>query len=245
MKKIYSLLLLSLLYIPANAMAESRIFDPNVNKGEVTIDANGEFQEDNGKGLVLGDRNFYRGEVDYGVTDSFGLGVIGLGGDSNGNYEHEATGVQATFQFAEQTNENPVASAFRIEYDLASKSSVDDNISGLLLFAHKGAKWDYRLDVGLDYGDTIGSNDKDASGDIRASIDYVLSPMFRPGVEYYNNSGSISNFDFDNQVSTIGPVIYGDLPYNFSYEVGYLFGLSDNTPDSTVKGDIKYHLKLN
>ena len=70
-------------------------------------------------------------------------------------------------------------------------------------------------------------------------------PQFEPGFEAYGELGEVSDFlPSDEQDHRIGPVIFGALPITpttkIQYELGYLFGLTDGSPDGTLRWQLEY-----
>ena len=79
---------------------------------------------------------------------------------------------------------------------------------------------------------------------------YRLAPTFEPGIEIYSEFGAIGSMPAtNNQEHFIGPVAEGkflldDRGTKIKYNVGYLFGLTDETPDGVVKATIELEFPL-
>ncbi len=69
-----------------------------------------------------------------------------------------------------------------------------------------------------------------------------------PGFELWGKPGRFNAMKaFDEQTLQIGPVIYGKLPVEalggkFAYELGYLFGATDPSPDGALKWLLEYEI---
>jgi len=62
-----------------------------------------------------------------------------------------------------------------------------------------------------------------------------------PGIEAYGSIGTLGNSKtFPQQSHQIGPVLTGKLRNGFTYEAGYLFGLTTNTDQGLIKFVIGY-----
>jgi hypothetical protein len=70
-------------------------------------------------------------------------------------------------------------------------------------------------------------------GGASAMLKWRLQPALEPAVEVYS----------DEYTSVLGPVVSGTLKSShnkFGYELGVLFGVTDESPDSTLKAKIEY-----
>ena len=73
---------------------------------------------------------------------------------------------------------------------------------------------------------------------------YRFQPYFEPGVELYSEFGPIPEFaDWDEQEHQFGPVVSGTVG-PFGYDVGYLFGLTDHSPDGEFKWILEYEIHI-
>lgn len=78
---------------------------------------------------------------------------------------------------------------------------------------------------------------------------YRLMPALEPGFEAYGEIGEVTNSEaFDDQTHRLGPVVRGRVGAGtngkLAYNVGYLFGASDNAPDGTFKVELEYELRF-
>jgi hypothetical protein len=203
------------------------------------IQLNADMYADEDSPLIDNTKNF-EGEINYGFSDSFEFGVNFLGDDNNTDVEYGFTGANFTLQLSEEGNGSPVAAALRGEYDMAHNGQDADIASGMLIFSHEGENWEYNLNAGV-FSEVGDNGNQDISGDFRASMNYVFSSMFKPGVEYYTQTAELDQVEnYSDQQNRAGPVIFGNITEGLSYEAGYLFGMSDTAPDATYKLNLQY-----
>jgi hypothetical protein len=244
MKKIIIALIVLNFSFSAQAQ-QSKVKSPFVDKGVVALEINSEVLTD--EDILLPDeaQNFET-ELKYGISDKFGLGAVFVADDNDANgFEYRTTGLQATYQFGEQNSDSPVASAVRLDYDYSHGGQDSDEIGLMFLFGHEGEKFSYGINVGANT--ELGTDsDDDIKGDLRASMSYLYRPKFQPGLEYFSEIDELDEISSISDASSrLGPVIRGDLIDGLSYEVGYLFGLSDKAPDGTYKLNFEYKMPLN
>mgnify|MGYP002835606358 CR=1 FL=1 len=76
---------------------------------------------------------------------------------------------------------------------------------------------------------------------------YRLTPNIQPGVEVFGRFGELDDIAIGNEQHQVGPGVFGfvefDDNYGFKYELGWLFGYTDTTPDNTLKFLIEFEYK--
>ncbi len=77
---------------------------------------------------------------------------------------------------------------------------------------------------------------------------YRLSPFFEPGFEAYGSLGELAHaLPGDLQQHCLGPDLRGQVRIGrgkLEYNVGYLFGLTPNTPQGAVKLTLEYEVRF-
>lgn len=136
-----------------------------------------------------------------------------------------------------------------VEYQRPDESDTPDKIEVGLLLAKELGKFDATLNLILER--EVGSG---ASSDVDVAqafqLKYRLDPAFEPGIEIYSEFGAIDNVpSFDQQEHFIGPVAEGkfmldDKGTKLKYNVGYLFGVTDETPDGEFKAIVELEFPL-
>ena len=226
----------TLLGVSTQADATHKVYSPHVEKGEIEIESRGhvDFDDDDDKD----DARKEKFEIGYGVTDWW-LTSIFLEYEEapHGDYEHAATAWENIFKLTEQ-GKYWLDFGLYLEYkDLAGHGPEKLEIKGLLekavnRFVHT---------ANLIFEREVGGN---ASSDIELSYawrtKYRLQTDFEAGLELYGDLGELDNLDINgDQNHQAGPVITGKFRLGeesaIVYELGYLFGLTGDSPDGTVK----------
>ena len=246
----------SLVTRPAAAQ-EFEIKSPFVDEGELEFEEHGNFQfrfpnqeqdedaNDEGSG---GDdeeniRQFHELSIGYGVTDWWEPELeMSLQQLKHDDMRIETIGVENTFQLL-PTN----AHFFNLGLDLEYGSAVHDEIQSLeggpLVQVWTGP---FSNTINLLFEQEFGSDRESGA----TSFEYAWQTLYKVtrgvkvGFEAY---GEIEQFATDaprlsDQDHRIGPVAYYAInldPFELSIGGGFLFGLTDATPDDTIKFDIE------
>lgn len=204
-----------------------KVYDPYVEKGEVELEARGVHDLDSGD---------YKTKVGigYGVTSRWFVEGYLIGKREHGHFEVEAAEIENKFQLTEQGQYWADFGALvelerELDHDvweakvgpLVQKQFGAFVATGNLLFEKKfGDDIDDHADNGWE---TLGS----------AQLKYRLSENIEPGIEYYG----------DEEAHSAGPVLIGANPFGMErvkWEAGLLFGLNDDSPDSTLRWQLEY-----
>ena len=239
-----SILVMGLAGTAQQAAAGFKVYSPYVEKGEFEIeyrpvqthDANA--AKDNAQTHVLG--------VGYGVTDWWFTEVYA-------EWEREpGTGQSTSFAAFEWENRfqltekgaNWADFGLLVEYERTDAGSAPDKVEIGAIIAKSAGKFDLAWNIVLER--EVGTN---ASDDIELGqsfqAKYRLDPAFEPGMEIHSGFGPLDDMPgFDEQAHYAGPVIEGKMPLadtgaTFKYNVGYMFGLTDETPDGTIKAELE------
>lgn len=78
---------------------------------------------------------------------------------------------------------------------------------------------------------------------------YRLMSEFEPGFEAFGGVGELTHANaLEEQEHLLGPSVRGRLPMGgagkLAYNLGYLFGLTDQSPDGTFKVELEYELRF-
>jgi hypothetical protein len=77
-----------------------------------------------------------------------------------------------------------------------------------------------------------------------------LYPLINPGIEFYGTIADIGNSGrYNRQFHMVGPVLAGAQRLGnglgkLRYEVGYLFGLTSNSPNGAVRWRLEYEISF-
>ncbi|MFO1406671.1 MAG: FTR1 family protein [Steroidobacteraceae bacterium] len=87
-------------------------------------------------------------------------------------------------------------------------------------------------------------DDADLEVEYRWQYRYRLDERFEPGVEMYGGAGDWGDLgNFDEHEQQLGPGLYGKFRTSdgaVKYELALLFGLTDQTPDETLRFMVEY-----
>jgi len=237
MKKIILLSSLAVL-TPHYAEAAYKVYSPRVEKGVVEIENKNTFDFDtvDSRQHVL--------EVGYGLTDWMSISLEGeLEKEGSRGYEYTATAIETIFQFT-QSGEYWLDVGAKFEAERSHETQHADKIEGSLLLEKGYGRFVHTANVNFER--EVGHlHENGVEYGLSWRSKYLYSPMFNPGVEYYGEYGHINDpHDFDDQDNRLGPVISGDLGHGFSYDLGWLIGLSDGASDHTLKLNLEYEFLL-
>lgn len=230
-------IILSLLSFPA--FASKTVTSANVTEGETAIEGKIEYivdHEDDKAGawkqkLAFGHgfTTFWQSEIEANISQ---------GGASGDDTEFSNIDWKNKLQLTGQ-DEYWLDSGMRLTYSFSGTGGADE-IEVKFLGAKDFAKSSHRgnlilsREVGEDAGNAV-------EWGLSWSSRYKHSDLFQPGFELHSAFGEIGEEgEFDDQDHRLGPVFYGKLGKGFSYDAGYLFGVSDSAPDGTVKVIVKY-----
>ncbi len=135
----------------------------------------------------------------------------------------------------------------RLNYIHRAPSHDADALDVLFMAQNTYRQFTTRINMGLVHD--FGKAGQDISVEARGFVRYEYSTLFKPGIEYQAEFGAIDDFaSSDQQGHVIGPALYGGLtlPNNkpLAYEVAYLFGLTDSSPDGDLRWKLEYNFRF-
>ncbi|HLJ65068.1 MAG TPA: hypothetical protein VKT70_13225 [Stellaceae bacterium] len=214
--------------------AELKINPTTEEQGEVSFEDNSAVVLDRGHSIDAKQTHF--GELGYGVTDYWWTELEGQWQGENG-LTFRTLDFENAFRFLEQGTLVPEAALF-VEYDQAvERASPDTATLGLLLKKDFGPS---ETTLNLLFDHDLGSR---ASTGIRARYAgisvWTFTPELAPGIEFFGQPGRLPRFDrLDTQDHRLGPVLHGGVEVDglgeFSYNLGYVFGLTPASPIGTL-----------
>lgn len=220
----------------AFAHAAPNISSPYVHQGEVALELKSEYKIDDGEDKD--DAWSIETSLSYGVT-SFWEAEISLETEDEGHAEDaEFSKVvfENKFQLAEP-GEYFVDPGLKVEYAHNLEGGPDE-IEAKLLFAKKTEMFSHGLN--LKTGREIGEDsDNDWEFGLSYGLTYEYSDDIQFGVEWYSSFGDFED-DFDEQEHKVGPVLFAEPLEGVGFETGVLFGVTDATPDATLKAIIEF-----
>ena len=120
------------------------------------------------------------------------------------------------------------------EYEASFEEKHADELEGKILLEKQVGQFVNRANLIL--SQSVGRHTReDLGGGLAWSTKYRFRPYFEPGFEFHADFGEFSQGKpYQQQTHQLGPVIYGKIA-EFKYDVGYLFGLTDEAADGTLK----------
>lgn len=214
-----------------------KVYSPRAVKGEFALEANTNFDLDHRT-----DMNKYISEVagiEYGLTDWWQTEVSVELEKDNGDHG-KATNLKWENIFVPfKPGEKIVDVGLYIEYERALQGGEPDNLEGKLLL--EKAMGQFTNTANLIISHEIGQNSSsDTNTGFALKSIYRLNREFQPGIEYYADTGPLSDHEsFRDQSHQAGPVIEGRFG-PVKYDTGVLFGVSQAAPDATIKVNLEY-----
>lgn len=234
--------------LPQPARAECcQVFLPHVVKGEVEFEHRGHLDfDDDGTKDKASNQKFSLG---YGVTEFWFTEVEYEAEKENRDeqFNNDALELENVFQLTPQGKYwADLGGFFKYEFGESSNKAPDEVEFGPILSKTFG-----RTEVTLNpfFVKEVGVNaEKGLEFTYGAQARYRLMPEFEPGVEAFGDPGEIHRFDrISKQTHQIGPVAFGKFRLgdrgqlgSIGYELGVLFGLTEGSPDRTLKWAIEY-----
>lgn len=235
---------LTVAHSPA-AHATKKVYSPYVEQGEFEIEWRGGYTTDDDNASKDGAEK-YKAAVGYGFTDKWFsefYAEMEKSGVNGSDYEFTALEWENRFQLTEP-GAHWLDAGLYTAYEVSLEDGGADKAEVKLLLAKEVGKFQNLANIILEK--ELGHNSSEGTEfGIAWSTRYRHSPYFEPGVEVHSNFGPINESEpFDDQKHQIGPVVYGELPAGFKYDIGYLFGVSEAAPDGEAKWIIEYEMRF-
>lgn len=221
----------------AKAYAAPTVTSPYVSKGELEFESKTEYVIDGDSDVDGAWEQAFA--VGYGFTDFWQAELeaeFAHGGQSDANTDFDKVEFENKFQLTE-AGQYWLDFGIKLSYAYALEDNDADEIEGKILFGKDTGNFTHLSNVKIER--EVGSNASGETGyGLAWSTSYRYAQEFEPGFEIHSDFG---NFDdgFDEQGHSIGPVAYGSFG-NFGYDTGVLFGVSNSSPDATLKLVLEY-----
>ncbi len=224
------------------AEAQPKVFSPIIVPGEIEIETRGIVTHDSNP--AKDDERKLKIGIGTSLTDWW---YIELEGEwekgAQGHTEFEASALENIFQLLDQ-GRYWLDAGLLVEYEQAAASAGADKIEyGALLQKEVGPTINT---ANLVFENKIGNN-----GSGSTEFEYAWQTRWRcrreftPGFEAFGKLGEVGNIlPSSQQEHMIGPAIFGDIKLGarskIKYELGYLIGLTGETPDGSVRWLLEY-----
>ncbi|MGD8325685.1 MAG: FTR1 family protein, partial [Sphingomonadales bacterium] len=217
------------------ASAAERVYSPIVEKGELELEIQGERKK--------GGEQSHKWEIGYGVTNRWATAIfLETEKEPGEGLETEAVAWENIIQLTEQGQYWLDVGAY-VEYEGHLHDGGHDELETKLLLQKETGNFVHLANIIFE---------KEISGQDRDGweLGYAWQSKYRYrrelefGVEGFGEFGELSDFEPSReQEHTVGPVLTGVFPiakkWNLKYEAGIQFGLTEESPDNTVRGLIE------
>ena len=227
------------------AFATKKVYSPHVEFGELEIEYRGSYafdDRDNKDG-----KQKHKSAIGYGVTPWWFTEIYGEWenhpGAADNDLKYATTEWENRFQISEPGAWS-IDTGFMVELEFAAESDEQDEVKTLLLFEKEMDQWRHRANPFVEYKYGADEEEEWEAG-ASWSTTYRLRREFEPGLELHWNYGNVEeSHRFDEQEFQLGPVLYGKIGEHFKYDVGYLFGVSESSPDGELKWILEFEWRF-
>jgi high-affinity iron transporter len=224
---------------PAESRADHVVYSPLVEDGEQAVEFRGHYDFDGQESLNGGEA--YKLEYEWAPYSRWRTEVlVKFERDPGASLDATEIASENVFQLTEQGQ-------YWADFGLLAEFvySLEDHGANALEIGLLGQKDFGRNEarVNLVFEQPLASG-AELEMEYRWQYRYRLSERFEPGIEMYGGAGEWGEFgSFDDHEQQLGPAAFGKVRTAdgaFKYEVGLLFGLTDVTPDATVRFLLEY-----
>jgi hypothetical protein len=227
----------------STAWADYKVYSPYVEKDTLEIEARGHFVTDRKPERRAARQD--KMEIGYGVTDWWATSVFTeYERESGETYRRSATAWENIFQLTER-NKYWLDAGLYVEYESPADKEAAHKLEMKLLLEKSVGKFANTLNLIFEreIGGRATSRDVETAYAWRTR--YRLMAGLEPGVEFYGDLGTLDKLKVSNANRHVaGPTLSGKLRLDSKsallYQVGYLFGLNNNSDNGSVKWMLEY-----
>jgi FTR1 family protein len=222
--------------------ADHVVYSPLVEAGEVAVELRGHYDFDGNKALDGGQA--YKAEFEWAPLSRWLTEVLVKYERAPGE-SLEATEIASEniFQLTEQGQywaDFGVLAEFVYSLEDGGANALEVALLGQKDFGRNEVRLNFVFEQPLESG-------ADLEMEYRWQYRYRLSERFEPGIEMYGGAGEWGEVgSFDDHEQQLGPAAYGKFRTAdgaIKYELGLLFGLTEQTPDTTVRFLLEYEFR--
>lgn len=176
-------------------------------------------------------------EFSYGLNDRLALKIEGdlIKGYSD-RMRYQGTELKAQYEIF-QPGEAWIDTAVELGYLAAADPNRADTVNVEFLLQKEYMRMRHRANI--EFAQQIGEfNEGGATWSFDWQSVYKITPALLAGFEYYGNFGEVEDAfgNVSDEEHLVGPVLVYDLPKTpVSMEVGYLFGVTNESADHGLK----------
>jgi FTR1 family protein len=219
--------------------ADHIVYSPLVEEGEIAVELRGHRDFDSSDALDGGEA--YKAEIEWAPYSRW-LTELLVKIERDPGEDLEATEIawENVIQLTDQ-GRYWADIGLLAEYAHALKSDGEDVVELGLLAQKDFGRNELRLNLIAERELVSGA---DVEMEYRWQYRYRLGERFEPGIEMYGELGEWGEMgSFDDHGQQLGPAIFGKLRTAggaLRYEAGLLFGLTEETPNTTVRFLLEY-----
>jgi high-affinity iron transporter len=222
-----------------SSRADHVVYSPLVEAGEMAVELRGHYDFDGRRELDGGQA--YKAEFEWAPMSRWLTELlVEYERDPGGNLEATEIASENIFQLTEQ-GQYWADFGLLAEYAYSLEDDGADAIEIGLLGQKDFGRNEVRVNLLFEQPLESGA---DLEMEYRWQYRYRLQERFEPGLEMYGSLGDWGEFgSFNDHEQQLGPAMYGKLRTAggaLKYELGLLFGLTDQTPDATVRVMLEY-----
>jgi high-affinity iron transporter len=219
--------------------ADHIVYSPIVEEGEKAVELRGHYDFDGNDSLDGGQA--YKVEIEWAPFSRWLTELlVEYEREPGGDLEATEIATENIFQLTEQ-GKYWMDFGLLAEYAYALEDEGEDAIEIALLGQKDFGRNEVRLNLVFEQELESGA---DLEMEYRWQYRYRRDERFEPGVEMYGGLGDWGEFgSFDDHEQQLGPAMYGRFRTGtaaLNYEVAALFGLTDESPDMTVRVMLEY-----
>lgn len=225
----------------SDAEASRMVYSPRVEEGMIEMEYRGQYDIDERASEDAFQKHKFA--IGYGFTNWWAAELYAVvEREATGNWIYDETEWENRFQFTEQ-GEYFVDVGALVEYVHKTENRAD-KIEAFLLLEKQIARTVHTANLGFEQEvDSNATGGPEPVAALRSM--YLLNPHYNPGIEYYGEFNKIGNHGtLSEQHHRAGPALYGDIAPGWSYEIGWLFGLTQATEDHSLKFILEYEFPL-
>ncbi len=224
---------------PSPARAAHVVYSPLVEAGEKAVELRGHYDFDGNDALDGGQA--YKAEVEWAPYSRWLTELlVEYEGEPGESLDATEIAWENVFQLTEQGQywlDFGLLAEYAYSLEDDGADAIELGLLGQKDFGRSEARINLLFEQELE-------SDADLEMEYRWQYRYRLEERFEPGVEMYGSLGEWGDMgSFNDHEQQLGPAMFGKLRTAagaVKYELGLLFGLTDETPDTTVRFLLEY-----
>jgi hypothetical protein len=224
---------------PGESRADHVVYSPLVEQGEKAIELRGHYDFDGSEALDGGQA--YKAEFEWAPFSRWMTELL-VEFEREPGEDLDATEIASEniFQLTEQGRywaDVGLLAEFAYSLEDGGANALEIGLLGQKDFGRNEVRLNLLFEQALESG-------SDLEMSYRWQYRYRLEERFEPGIEMYGGMGEWGEVgSFGDHEQQLGPAMYGKFRTAdgaWKYEFGLLFGLTDETPDTTVRFLLEY-----